>query len=89
MIGARDMALPAAQRLELLDLACSGVPPCFYFSYFWERTGLYGSGSAPDVGWFAYSPLAGKAFSRGNATDYWILGIVVSGFGSRSAAPST
>ena len=57
----------------------------FYFSYIGSE-GLYGSGSAPDVGWFAYSPLAGKAFSRGNATDYWILGILVSGFGSLAGA---
>jgi cytochrome c oxidase subunit 1 len=56
-----------------------------YFSYF-GSTGLYGAGSAPDVGWFAYSPLTGTAFSRGNATDYWVLGILVSGFGSMSGA---
>ena len=39
-------------------------------------------GSSPDVGWFAYAPLTEKTFSRGHSTDYWILGIGISGFGS-------
>src|SRR5262249_6409084 len=48
--------------------------------------GMYGAGSAPDVGWFAYSPLTAKAFSRGHSTDYWTLGVMVSGFGSIATA---
>ena len=52
-----------------------------YFSYL-AGDGLYGAGSAPDVGWFAYSPLTGRAFSRGNSTDYWNLAILVSGVGT-------
>src|SRR6266704_129239 len=40
-----------------------------YFSYL-GAPGLSGSGSAPDVGWFAYAPLTGRAFSRGHSTDY-------------------
>src|SRR5262249_43220801 len=43
---------------------------------------LAGHGSAPDVGWFAYAPLTGRAFSRGHSTDYWILALFVSGIGS-------
>src|SRR5208282_4200923 len=43
-----------------------------YFSYI-GGDGLYGAGSAPDVGWFAYAPLTELPFSRGNSTDYWIL----------------
>ncbi len=56
-----------------------------YFSYI-GGGGLSGAGSAPDVGWFAYAPLTEKAFSRGAATDYWALGILVSGFGSLASA---
>jgi cytochrome c oxidase subunit 1 len=56
-----------------------------YFSFL-GGDGLYGAGTAPDVGWFAYSPLTGRAFSRGNSTDYWILGILVSGLGSTATA---
>jgi len=32
------------------------------------------------------SPLAGRAFSRGNSTDYWTLSLLVSGFGSIATA---
>ena len=34
------------------------------------------------MGWFAYSPLTGRAFSRGNSTDYWNLAILISGIGT-------
>ena len=52
-----------------------------YFSVLGAE-GLYGAGSAPDVGWFAYAPLTEPAFSRGHSTDYWILGLLVSGIGT-------
>ncbi len=48
--------------------------------------GLYGAGSAPDVGWFAYAPLTAKVFSPGHSTDYWTLGIFLSGIGSIGVA---
>jgi cytochrome c oxidase subunit 1 len=83
MIGACDMAFPRLNAWGFWMFLFGGL--LLYFSYF-GSAGLYGAGSAPDVGWFAYTPLAGKAFSRGNATDYWILGILLSGFGSLSGA---
>ena len=83
MIGARDMAFPRLNAWGFWIFLFGAL--LFYFSYIGSE-GLYGSGSAPDVGWFAYTPLSGKAFSRGNATDYWILGILVSGFGSLAGA---
>ena len=52
-----------------------------YFSYL-AGDGLYGAGSAPDVGWFAYSPLTGPRLRRGNSTDYWNLAILISGIGT-------
>src|SRR5262249_1684101 len=48
--------------------------------------GLYGSGSAPAVGWFAYAPLTERAFTPGNATDYWNLSILITGFGTVATA---
>jgi cytochrome c oxidase subunit 1 len=48
--------------------------------------GLYGAGSAPAVGWFAYAPLTGRAFTPGNATDYWNLAILVTGVGTIATA---
>jgi len=83
MVGARDVAFPRLNAWGFWMFLFGAI--LFYFSYIGSE-GLYGAGSAPDVGWFAYAPLAGKAFSRGNATDYWVLGILVSGFGSMSGA---
>ena len=83
MIGARDMAFPRLNAFGLWIFLFGGF--LLYFSYI-GGSGLSGAGSAPDVGWFAYAPLTSKAFSRGAATDYWILGILVSGIGSIASA---
>jgi cytochrome c oxidase subunit 1 len=79
MIGARDLAFPRLNAFGFWLTLFGGV--LLYFSYL-AGDGLYGAGSAPDVGWFAYSPLTGRAFSRGNSTDYWNLAILVSGIGT-------
>jgi cytochrome c oxidase subunit I len=79
MIGARDLAFPRLNAFGFWLTLFGGL--LFYFSYL-AGDGLYGAGSAPDVGWFAYSPLAGRAFSPGNSTDYWNLAILASGFGT-------
>ncbi len=79
MLGARDLAFPRLNALGFWLFLFGGL--LLYFSYLGAE-GLYGSGSAPDIGWFAYAPLTSKTFSRGNSTDYWILAILVSGFGS-------
>jgi cytochrome c oxidase subunit 1 len=79
MIGARDLAFPRLNAFGFWLTLFGGV--LLYFSYL-AGDGLYGAGSAPDVGWFAYSPLTGRAFSRGNSTDYWNLALLVSGTGT-------
>jgi cytochrome c oxidase subunit 1 len=83
MIGARDMAFPRLNAFGYWMTLFGGM--LLYFSYV-AAPGLAGAGSAPDVGWFAYAPLTGRAFSRGHSTDYWILGLLVSGIGSSSSA---
>ena len=83
MIGARDMAFPRLNAFGYWMFLFGGL--LLYFSYL-AAPGLAGAGSAPDVGWFAYAPLTGRAFSRGNSTDYWILGVLVSGIGSSASA---
>ena len=83
MIGARDMAFPRLNAFGFWIFLFGGL--LLYFSYLGSQ-GLYGAGSAPDVGWFAYAPLTSRTFSRGNAVEYWILGIMVSGFGSMTTA---
>src|SRR5229473_3385567 len=83
MIGARDMAFPRLNAFGYWMFLFGGL--LLYFSYL-AAPGLAGAGSAPDVGWFAYAPLTGRAFSRGHSTDYWILGVLVGGIGSSASA---
>jgi len=83
MIGSRDLAFPRLNAFGYWVFLFSGI--LLYFSFI-GGDGLYGAGSAPAVGWFAYAPLTATAFSRGNATDYWILALLVSGFGTIATA---
>src|SRR5712664_1541283 len=70
MIGARDMAFPRLNAFGFWVFLFGGL--LLYYSYIGGGA-LYGSGSAPDVGWFANAPLTENAFSRGTSTDYWSL----------------
>jgi len=79
MIGARDMAFPRLNAFGFWLFLFSGV---FLYSSYMTAPGLYNAGSAPDVGWFAYSPLTAKAFSRGHSTDYWTLSLLMGGISS-------
>jgi len=83
MIGARDMAFPRLNAWSFWMTAFGGL--LLYFSFL-GGSGLYGAGNAPDVGWFAYAPLTARAFSPGHSTDYWTVGLLVSGFGSIGTA---
>jgi cytochrome c oxidase subunit I len=83
MIGARDMAFPRLNAFSFWMSALGGV--ILYYSFV-GGNGLYGAGSAPDVGWFAYAPLTSQAFSPGHSTDYWTIGLLVSGIGSIGTA---
>jgi len=83
MIGARDMAFPRLNAFSFWMTAFGGI--LLYFSFI-GANGLYGAGNAPDVGWFAYAPLTSKTFSPGHSTDYWTLGVLVSGIGTIGTA---
>ncbi len=83
MIGARDMAFPRLNAFSFWMTAFGGL--LLYFSFL-GGDGLYGAGSAPDVGWWAYAPLTSKAFSRGHSTDYWTVSLLASGFGTIGTA---
>jgi cytochrome c oxidase subunit I len=83
MIGARDMAFPRLNAFSFWLTLFGGL--LLYFSFV-GGFGLYGAGNAPDVGWFAYAPLTAKVFSPGHSTDFWTLGLIVSGFGSIGTA---
>lgn len=71
-IGARDMAFPRLNALGLWLTLFGGVLTYFSFA----------TGGAPAIGWFAYAPLTEHTFARGAATDFWALGLLVSGIGS-------
>jgi cytochrome c oxidase subunit I len=83
MIGTRDMAFPRLNAWSFWLTAFGGL--LLYFSFI-GGNGLYGAGNAPDVGWFAYAPLTATTFSLGHSTDFWTLGLLVSGFGSIGTA---
>ncbi|HTU48465.1 MAG TPA: cytochrome c oxidase subunit I [Bryobacteraceae bacterium] len=83
MIGARDMAFPRLNAFSFWMTALGGL--LLYYSFV-GGNGLYGAGSAPDVGWFAYAPLTSKTFSVGHSTDFWTLSLLVSGIGSVGTA---
>jgi cytochrome c oxidase subunit 1 len=83
MLGARDMAFPRLNAFSFWIAAFGGL--LLYFSFL-GGDGLYGAGTAPDVGWFAYAPLTAKVFSPGHSTDYWTLGILLSGVGTIGTA---
>ena len=79
MIGTRDMAFPRLNAFGYWMFLFGGL--LLYFSYL-GAPGLSGHGSAPDVGWFAYAPLSGRAFSRGHSTDCWILSLLLTSVGT-------
>ncbi|TWT38719.1 cytochrome c oxidase subunit I [Blastopirellula retiformator] len=83
MIGCRDVAFP---RLNALGFWLSLFGGCILYTCYFTGDALYGMGSAPDVGWFAYAPLTSPAYARGGAVDYWILGTSVSGVGALTFA---
>jgi cytochrome c oxidase subunit 1 len=76
MIGARDMAFPRLNALGFWATLFGGL--LVYFSF--------ATGGAPAIGWFAYAPLTETTFARSAATDFWALGLIVSGIGTITAA---
>src|SRR5438874_10239100 len=75
MIGARDMAFPRLNAFGFWATLFGGL--LVYFSF--------ATGGAPAIGWFAYSPLTERTFARSAATDFWALGLMVSGVGTLAA----
>src|SRR5207248_6814058 len=76
MIGARDMAFPRLNALGFWASLFGGL--LVYFSF--------ATGGAPAIGLFAYAPLTERTFARSSATDFWALGLIVSGIGTITAA---
>ena len=83
MIGTRDMAFPRLNAFGYWMFLFGAL--LLYFSYL-GAPGMANHGSAPDVGWFAYAPLTGSAFSRGHSTDFWILSLLLTTVGTTVSA---
>ena len=73
MIGARDMAFPRLNALSYWLFVLGGL--LLYLSFFTQS-------GAPDVGWFAYTPLSEKPFTLNKGPTYWALGLLATGIGS-------
>jgi cytochrome c oxidase subunit 1 len=79
-IGARDVAFPRLNSFGFWVTCFGGL--LLYASFLPVLSG----GGAPDVGWFGYAPLTEPSYSPGKATDYWVIGLVIVGFGSIAGA---
>src|SRR3954462_13105107 len=61
MVGARNIAFPRLNAFSYYVYVIGGIMLWVAFIY---NTG-------PDVGWFAYVPLSGPAFTPGKRADFW------------------
>jgi cytochrome c oxidase subunit I len=76
LLGARDMAFP---RLNAFG----------YWVFLFSGLFIYSSvlfGTAPDGGWFAYTPLTSRAYSPGPNLDFWSLGLIFLSFATTAGA---
>jgi cytochrome c oxidase subunit I+III len=64
LIGSRDVAFPRLTAFSYWTYLLGGI--LFYSSFF--------TGTVPDAGWFAYTPLSGPKYS-GAGVDFWLLGL--------------
>ena len=72
-IGAPDVAFP---RLNLLSYYL------FVFGGLILLASFLAPGGAAAFGWYAYAPLTSSTYSPGVGADMWIMGLVLSGFGT-------
>ncbi|MCO8125787.1 cytochrome c oxidase subunit I [Acidimicrobiia bacterium EGI L10123] len=67
MVGARDLPFPRLNAFGYWLYVFGG------FILYWS----FVTGSVPDGGWFAYTPLAGPEYSPGSNLDFWLLGVTL------------
>jgi cytochrome c oxidase subunit 1 len=76
MIGARDVAFPRLNAFGYWAFLSGGL--FLYFSFLF--------GGAPNGGWFGYAPQTEVPFSPGHGIDFWLIGLIITGVGSITAA---
>ncbi len=74
MLGSRDVAFPYITAFSYWTYLMGGIT--FYGSFL--------TGGVPNVGWFAYPPLAGPNYS-GIGTDFWSLALTLVSVGDLAA----
>jgi cytochrome c oxidase subunit I len=75
-IGARDVAFPRLNAFSYWVYLFGGIfitVPIFFQV-------------APDGGWFGYTPLTTRDFSKGVNIDFWVIGLQILGVSSLAAA---
>src|ERR671938_1659975 len=76
MIGARDMAFPRMNALSDWLFLAGGI---FLFISVFLHT-------APDCGWFCYTPLNTKTYDPGQNVDFYALGLIFNSVSTTAAA---
>jgi len=71
-IGARDVAYPFVNALGFWTFFFGGL--LLNISFF--------VGSVPDAGWTMYAPLSGTTHTEHFGTDYYVIGLQISGIGT-------
>src|SRR5919202_5368963 len=66
MIGARDMAFPRMNALSFWIFVASGI-------FFYVGLSIH---TAPDCGWFCYSPLNFRIYQPGRNIEFYSLGLI-------------
>jgi cytochrome c oxidase subunit 1 len=74
-IGARDVAFPRLNAFSYWVFLLGGL----FMNASWFM------GSAPNGGWFGYTPLTTRQFSPGINIDFWLLGLQILGVSSLAA----
>jgi cytochrome c oxidase subunit 1 len=76
LIGARDVAFPRLNAFGYWVFLAGGL--LLYSSFL--------LGGAPNGGWFGYAPQTNPTFSPGHGIDFWLVGLIITGVGSLTAA---
>ncbi len=72
-IGSPDVAFPRLNLFSYYLFLFGGLILLFSF---------IAPGGAAEFGWYAYSPLTSAVYSPGIGGDMWVMGLVLSGFGT-------
>ncbi|HXD47491.1 MAG TPA: cbb3-type cytochrome c oxidase subunit I, partial [Gemmatimonadaceae bacterium] len=76
MIGARELAFPRLNSFSYFVFLLAG---CLMYASFL-------TGSAPDAGWFNYTPLSSSLFSSGLNIDYYAIGLIFLGIATTAGS---